>query len=599
MSGSRPEPAEAIREARRGLEGHRCARVVGELVWHDTDQRWAFPVELSVESKNRDLIPERTVWYFVLDPRYPWGEIEIYPASDGGIKLTFPHQDRNDADDTKVPWRSGDICVRAPAFALDRLGSDPDPKGSPDRLLWYVERALEWLARASEGTLAQPGDDFELPQWKALPLTVGSVEDADTFELWSSISDRVGTAELVQIAAGGPWVARRFCTVQGEKLIEPSWGRMIERSKAVKSAGWLRLPGVPVLPPYGAPAVWGDLAAAVDALGLRFDDLLQQVLKPLRDGERHMLLVGFPIPRRVGEKPSQMHWQPLQLPLLSSRKNLKNGFRANDAGFWSGDKATVLAPKQKIDWMTGRNWSQAEISTRGRFSSALRSKRVLYLGAGAVGSTVSELLIRGGVNTGVLVDNDSVAAGNLVRHTLSLTDVGNSKGEALALRLNGLNPHTKIEALLAHFPNLSESDSEKCLSCDLVLDCSGSDDVLQALADQEYADGTLFVTLSMGRGAGRFYMFHAWGRRFPIERFRDEISPWLVRDQEQFAHVEFPWEGIGCWHPVFPATPDQVWAFAAAAVRHLDSVAGLIGEPVLTVIELSSDNLPQRVSTNG
>ncbi len=593
-----PEPAEAVCEARRGLEGHHCARVVGELVWHEEDQRWAFPVELKVESKNHDLIPALSTWYFILDPRYPWGEIEICPAIDGGIKLTFHHQDRNDADDSKVPWRSGDICVRAPAFALDRLGNDSDPKGSPSRLLWYVERAVEWLARASDGTLVRPGDDFELPQWKARPATVGFVEDAEAFKVWASFSDHMGTAEIVQIAAGGPWVARRFASIQGATLIEPSWGRLVEGSKAVKSAGWLRLPSVPILPPYRAPAVWGDLAAAVDALGLRLDDLLQQVLKPLRDGEPHILLLGFPVPLRVGEEPSQMHWQPLQLPLLSSLKKLKNGFRANDAGFWSADKATVLAPRQKIDWMTGRNWSQAEISTRGRFSSALRTKRVLYLGAGAVGSAVSELLVRGGVTTGVLVDNDSVAAGNLVRHTLSLTDVGKSKVEAMALRLNGLNPHAKIEALSAHFPNLSESDSKKCLSCDLVLDCSGSDDVLHALADQEYADGTLFVTLAMGRGAGRFYMFHAWGKRFPVELFRDDISPWLVRDQEQFAHVEFPWEGVGCWHPVFPATPDQVWAYAAAAVRHLDNMAGLIGEPALKVIELSSNNLPQRVSTN-
>lgn len=599
MSGERPEPAEAIREARRGLEGHRCARVLGELAWHEQGQRWAFPVELRVESKNQDLIPVLSAWYFVLDPRYPWGEIEIYPAIDGGIQLTFPHQDRNDADDTKVPWRSGDICVRAPAFALDRMGSDPDPKGSPGRLLWYVERAIEWLDRASEGTLVRPGDEFELPQWKARPCTVGFLEDAETFKLWTSISDRLGTAEMVQIAAGGPWVARRFCSIGGAKLLEPSWGRLIEDSKAVKSAGWLRLPSVPVLPPYGAPIVWGDLATAVDALGLRLDDLLQQVLKPLRDGERHMLLLGFPVPRRVGEEPIQMHWQPLQLPVLSSCKRLKNGFRANDAGFWRGDKASVLAPRQKIDWMTGRNWSEEEISTRGRFSSALRSKRVLYLGAGAVGSAVSELLVRGGVTKGVLVDDDSVAAGNLVRHTLSLTDVGSGKGEALALRLNGLNPHAKVEPLLARFPNLSEGDFGKCFSCDLVLDCSGSDDVLQALAEQEYADGTLFVTLAMGRGAGRFYMFHAWGRRFPVERFRDDISPWLIRDQEEFGDVEFPWEGVGCWHPVFPATPDQVWAYAAAAVRHLDDVSRSVGEPALTVIQLPSDHLPQRASTNG
>jgi hypothetical protein len=43
---------------------------------------------------------------------------------------------------------------------------------------------------------------------------------------------------------------------------------------------------------------------------------------------------------------------------------------------------------------------------------------------------------------------------------------------------------------------------------------------------------------------------------------------------------------VGCWHPVFPARADDVWLFAAAAVKCLESaVLSPPSEPQLVVFE--------------
>lgn len=600
MTRDRPEPSEVIRRARRSLEGHARARLTGELLWDEKDGTWAFPVELNIETKNSERVPRSTAWYFVLDPRYPWGNVEIYPAKNGGIGTTFPHQDHNGSGDEKLPWRSGDICVLAPAFALGRSGSDPDPKGDPNRILWFTDRALVWLERASAGTLTRNGDDFELPQWKSGPLTVGFSEDATTFQSWRGTSAVVGTVELVSLGDAGPFAARRFLDEHGRSLIEPSWGRVIRETSKPRVGAWIRLPSVPLVGPYGAPMNWGELTATMEALGVSPSEVLPLALKPLRDGFKHVLLVGFPVPRKFGDPPSLFHWQPMLLPELSYGTKPVKGFSANDKGYWLGDKVSVLSSKRGVNWLTGRNWAQAEIATRGQLSLTLREKNVLLIGGGALGAAVAEILVRGGVLQVVVVDGDSVAAGNLVRHTLTLADVGQGKAERLATRLNSLTPHADVERITATFPKLSEAELTRCRQCDLVIDCSGTDDVLQALAESERGDDTLFVSIAMGRGAKRLYLYRATGQVFPIDDFRQEIAPWLARDAEEFGHLEFPWEGVGCWHPVFPATPDQVWAFAASAVRDLGSAVSEHRTLGLAVFELPDNAVqPERAGEHG
>ncbi len=50
-------------------------------------------------------------------------------------------------------------------------------------------------------------------------------------------------------------------------------------------------------------------------------------------------------------------------------------------------------------------------------------------------------------------------------------------------------------------------------------------------------------------------------------------------------------EGIGCWHPVFPARADEVWLMASAAVGLLnDEWPVADGTAALVVMERSMDS---------
>lgn len=570
MSKRRPEPSDAIRAARRAVDGHRGAQITGDLLWDEQEQAWAFPVRISAATSACELIPTSTVWYFFVDPQYPWGTIEVHPAQEGGIDRTFYHQNHNGVAEPKRPWRTGNICVQSPALTLGRHGDDPDPKGDPSRILWYVDRAIEWIDRATRGELVAVGDNFELPQWNAIATTVGFVEDESTFAKWASNKNQYGLVEFAVLGKSSPLAVRRFLDASNTEILAPEWGTMVVDEKNVIRGGWLRLPSVPVVTPYGAPMTWGELFAVMAEMGVEPEKVMPKVLMPLRDGKAHILLIGFPIPSRFGDAPSRMHWQPLSLEQLSSNKKVQKGFSARDGSYWQGDLVSVFRRGKPIKWLTGRNWHIDEWGTRGLLTSTLRARKVLLLGAGALGSAVAELLVRGGVNDVAVVDNEATNAGNLVRHTLGVVDIGHGKAARLAARLNGLSPHARVEAIIGNFPLTKESDRRRADMCDLVIDCAGSDEVLAALSAEVRPQHTEYLSISLGRGPKRLYLFADAGTSFPAEAFWNATAPWLDRDRSEFDGFEFPWEGIGCWHPVFPAPAHAVWLAASIAVKGLD-----------------------------
>jgi NAD(P)-dependent dehydrogenase (short-subunit alcohol dehydrogenase family) len=330
---------------------------------------------------------------------------------------------------------------------------------------------------------------------------------------------------------------------------------------------WLRLPKVPVLRPWQAPATWGELRAIAACQGIDLDEGLRRTARRIRDGREHVALIGFPIPRTVGEPASQMHWQALRLPALSRDQQLPNGRRSGEAGLWQNDRRTVFAPDQRIDWLPSENWNPAEVATRGRFPDAVATQHVVVIGAGALGSAIAELLVRAGVSRLTLVDDDVLQAGNLVRHTLGLPDLLRSKASAIADRLNLSNPNARVDALVESFPP-SDSDQPQLQAADVVIDTTGANAVVASLAEFPWGRPRLFASVSLGLGARRMYLYTARAAAFPNTDFRRLVDPLVAEDHEQF-EGELPWGGIGCWHPVFPARGDDVWLLAAAAVKRI------------------------------
>lgn len=82
------------------------------------------------------------------------------------------------------------------------------------------------------------------------------------------------------------------------------------------------------------------------------------------------------------------------------------------------------------------------------------------------------------------------------------------------------------------------------------------------------------------------YCFTATGTSFPHDEFRRLITTWLKKDIEENSKAELPREGIGCWHPVFPARADDMWLLASAAVKHMEqAIISSAAKPQLVVFE--------------
>ncbi|MDP9310778.1 MAG: ThiF family adenylyltransferase [Chloroflexota bacterium] len=582
----RPVLSDELRAGRRALEGMPGVQLLEDWIWDTNAKAWVLKVQLSPTFDRRDILPAATAWYLLADLVYPRGKIKFQPANLGGITQTFQHQAYNGSQGQNVPWRSGALCLETSVRMLNRHAYDSEPHTPDERLRWHVERALAWLIAATEDELVRSGDPFELPQFPIVPgdtSTVVFAEGVDTFATWSTIDEPCGLVDLVSIKPN-LYLVQRFRSTSGRVLVEPHWGQAIVANKAPTLRGmWFRVDNVPVLPPWQAPATWQELRGVLQAQGISIDKLLKSTFRHLRDGKQHVALIGFPVAATVGAAPMQMHWQPLRLPVLSRGNMTHAGFRPNDLGYWVNDRRMLLH-NTAIQWVACENWHGNELSTRGRVSESLRSKTVAIIGIGALGSVVAELLMRTGVHNLVLIDGDIFKAGNLGRHILTLDDLLKPKASALAHRLNRVSPHASVKAVDHHFPPSDPMHISQIQGADIVIDCSANDDLLHDLEAFAWDTPRMFVSYSLGLQAQRLFCFTAQAAMFPRQMFLDAVQPFLLKEWPLYAEQELPREGVGCWHPVFPARFDDIAMMAGHAVKWLEEREALPpAQPSLTV----------------
>jgi molybdopterin/thiamine biosynthesis adenylyltransferase len=270
----------------------------------------------------------------------------------------------------------------------------------------------------------------------------------------------------------------------------------------------------------------------------------------------------------MGDTPKRLHWLAIELPHLASSRDQYPGFRANEKGYWMSDKRK-LEGKNPVRWARSECWDADEISERGKLPQEIQERQMLVLGAGALGSAIEELLTRAGVKSLTILDPETLVAGNLVRHTLTLLELHQSKSVNVAKRLNRASLNATIEGIQCSFPDIPEEFHRLVRSANVVLDCTGDNDVLSHLETYPWQAEKIFLSFSFGRFAKHLYGFFAQGTSFPRQQYVDAIYPWLERDQETDL-TAWPREGIGCWHNVFPARSDDVWLWASVALKQIE-----------------------------
>lgn len=564
------QPPDALLRGRRVLDGLAGVEVLTdwEVGWSD---RWHLHLRLNLpELGNAEL--RQTDWYVRVDDQYPAGRLNVHPSAQGGIRGTWPHQTISRPTDDG-PWLSGSLCLAPMPSRRGLRPSEVEDPSAEGRLSWYVERAKEWLGEASAGRLQGPGDRFELPFYiEDFGITsngrLAYREGPETFVRWSALPDRFGLADMriVKDDPGLLWVPLQFRTLGEETLVAPAWGFLVTNAKRGPLAVWVRFDKPFVMPPWGPPETWGEMREVARAQDVDLDSLFQTLLEPIRNQEQHLLLIGYPIPAIVGEPSQRMHWQALRLGSLQSRFRPANGFRDTPVGRIRADRANALSNARKVGWIWSENWHPTQLASRGQFQQGLAGRAVMLIGAGALGSMIGELLVRGGVTDIVLFDHDTVVPGNLARHTLTVEEVGLWKAPALAERLNAISASAKVTPYGRNFADVAAH--EDLQRYELIVDTTGNDSVLEALGATGRPATTLFASVSIAFGAERVYCFLAAGDRFPLEVFNDAMAPWMEANAADEREME--WEGVGCWNAVFPARADDIWLLSSAAVRAME-----------------------------
>lgn len=573
-------PSDELRAGRRAIDGLHGIEILEDWRRFEGFERWGLRLRLTIDPGGPERVPASTDWEFLVDKEYPLGDIAVAPADDGGIEKTFHHQRCNRENGPGIPWRTGHICVETDVRGLDRYVQNEEPWTAPRRLRWYVQRARAWLEAAAGDDLMRAGDPFELPDFPITPETDCAVafrEDAASYAYWEALTNRSGVFEYPDAPAIPSTVlVQRFLNQGKRRLVDASWGRRYRIDRPVKRGPWVRLPQIPVLEPWRAPITWGQLEAACAGVGVDFMALLEPLSHQFRERARnpqpHIGLIGFPIPMTTGQAPVQMHWQAFMLPVLASGTEHPKGFRPTLQNQWLLDRRTVLAPDTPIEWLKTANWSPDEISARGRLPLEVRVKSVAVIGAGALGSAVAELLARAGVGELFIVDGDTLEMGNLVRHSLTMSDLGKSKAEAVANRLGRFSPNIDVVYATEHFVGGTPGDLERLHRAEVIVDTSASDEVIAGLASIEWSEPKMVISVSLSLAAKRLYVFSDHSTRFPAHAFHQWIDPLLVRDADEAPEDAMPHGHKGCWHPVFRTRADDVWLLAAAAVKEIEEI---------------------------
>lgn len=549
---------------RKTIESIKGIRVLADFHWFVDANCWGQLVEIDVGSSTTTDFPVKTKWYITCSNDYPQGDVRVWPAKDGGISITFPHQELvEEFADKRVPWLKGHICITGEFASVARSNSSDEPR-SHGRLTWIYYRAIEWCTQAAKGELLKKDDRFEIPALRTNELDgpfALTQENQQTFGIWSKNTDRVGFLSGLFDQTNSTYRISSFLNFRHEPIVSYEWHRP-SKTEPERLGFWVMLDNLPVVAAWHTPRNWKELYDLFLSDGI---DLLQEIRKFLPSvgfNKSFLVAIGFSVPEKFQGPDQQVWWYACAVPPLLPRQ--AKGFRYNSQrAVGIGVFANLVEQKRKIDWLSTRNFDRQRIFSRGALSRKIAESKILVIGAGALGSAISELLVRGGCESLEIVDPDKFDVGNLSRHTLVMSDLFKEKVKCLARRLTHINPFVEINSSYGSFKFYSR---ESLQTFNLIIDCTGDDDVIETLSITNGLD-LLNVSLSLGFEAKKSYLHltKAWNP----SKFFELFQSFITEDHEQLKK-NAPNEGIGCWHYAFPADASDVWTHASIAVKIID-----------------------------
>lgn len=172
-------------------------------------------------------------------------------------------------------------------------------------------------------------------------------------------------------------------------------------------------------------------------------------------------------------------------------------------------------------------WPSLSDSRLSEEAQQLASVRVGIVGLGSVGSKVAISLARAGVRKFLLVDDDYLSPGNIVRHELSWAYVGTHKVRAVSDALSLIAPAVRVDARTTRLAGQESAVSaaaalKDLTNCDLLIDATANPEVFLLLAALARKNGKSLCWAEVFAGG--------YGGMIARARPRHDPNPLAVRD---------------------------------------------------------------------
>ena len=553
-------PNQYLLEARRCIDEFQQIELLTDLKWDDVEHLWYFSIKICKTNEEKSAFLN-SVWYITIEEIFPAGKIKIFPAVKGGIIDTFYHQSNNGTISDNGLWRNGDVCLKDPLEYMADINREP--LNAMDRIHWNIERLLLWIYKAEKDCLVTNKDRFELPDVKkSYNIDIIFNEDEISYMQWEDSGAKSGIVKL-KGGENNQYFVQTFYDLKNNISVENVWGGYVNKQKDDFITGiWIALDKIPVINIWQAPNTIAELKNVLEQNGISWEQDIIRLFDKIRDGKRHPFLIGFPIPEKFFGENRNYHWWSWMLPRLSYGNKVHKGFRPEKKGWHLRDSLLILNENNKIEWSYSQNWNQNQILNRGMFKRRVIRKKYAIIGAGAIGSMVSELLVRSGVWKLLIMDGDILSVGNLSRHTLAIKDINHAKATGLKERLESINSHVRVEIVNEY---LSYNNLDALTTCDVIIDCTAKDSVIDVLS--KIKTEKIISSISVGFKAERLYFVYYKGKEFNENVFSQQMLELIQKDKKKMNIENLPWDGVGCWNPVFPALGYDMYMAASVAVE--------------------------------
>ena len=223
------------------------------------------------------------------------------------------------------------------------------------------------------------------------------------------------------------------------------------------------------------------------------------------------------------------------------------------------------------------------------------TRKVLAIGAGALGSQVIRLLAQSGFGTWTIVDSDWLAPHNIARHALPACWIGWSKARALAAEVEQLYGDEVVGVACDFIDGSQQNDQLKqsLAESDLILDISASVPVARHLVRDVASSGrraSLFLNPS---GTDLVLMFEDQARELPLDCLEMQYYREIAFNEQLTKHLAPPANRIryarSC-RDVSSSMPNHLVAMHASIAAN--GIRNVVKEDEAKIIVWQSQDFP-------